>query len=134
MRTDNGPEFCGRALLTWAHEHGVLLRLIEPRKPTQNAFIELFNGRFRDECLNEQRFTSLAHAQAHRSTRSEAAASETTSILGSGRGHGHPPARMETRPDSRLSLNCPCQDRRRGEIVRWVFDRNGKPVKDFSHC
>jgi transposase InsO family protein len=41
----------------------VTLRLIEPGKPTQNAYIESFNGRFRDECLNEHWFTSLAHAQ-----------------------------------------------------------------------
>ncbi|HJN43998.1 MAG TPA: integrase core domain-containing protein, partial [Vicinamibacterales bacterium] len=64
LRTDNGPEFCGRAILTWAHDRGVMLRLIDPGKPMQNAYIESFNGRFRDECLNEQWFTSLAHAQA----------------------------------------------------------------------
>ena len=64
LRTDNGPEFCGRAMLTWAHERGVTLRLIDPGKPNQNAFIESFNGRFRDECLNEHWFTTLAHAQA----------------------------------------------------------------------
>ena len=64
LRTDNGPEFCGRAMLTWAQDRGVTLRLIEPGKPTQNAYIESFNGRFRDECLNEHWFTSLAHAQA----------------------------------------------------------------------
>ncbi len=64
LRTDNGLEFCGRAMLTWAHDRGVTLRLIEPGKPTQNAYIESFNGRFRDECLNEHWFTSLAHAQA----------------------------------------------------------------------
>jgi transposase InsO family protein len=63
LRTDNGLEFCGRAMLTWAHDRGVTLRLIEPGKPTQNAYIESFNGRFRDECLNEHWFTSLAHAQ-----------------------------------------------------------------------
>jgi putative transposase len=63
LRTDNGLEFCGRAMLTWAHARGVTLRLIEPGKPTQNAHIESFNGRFRDECLNEHWFTSLAHAQ-----------------------------------------------------------------------
>ena len=62
LRTDNGPEFCGRALLTWAHERGVTLRLIEPGKPNQNAYIESFNGRFRDECLNEHWFTSVPHA------------------------------------------------------------------------
>jgi transposase InsO family protein len=64
LRTDNGPEFCGRAMLSWAHERGVALRLIDPGKPNQNAYIESFNGRFRDECLNEHWFTSLAHAQA----------------------------------------------------------------------
>lgn len=63
LRTDNGPEFCGRALLTWAHERGLTLRLIEPGKPNQNAYIESFNGRFRDECLNEHCFTSLDHAK-----------------------------------------------------------------------
>ena len=63
LRTDNGLEFCGRAMLTWAHDRGVTLRLIEPGKPNQNAYIESFNGRLRDECLNEHWFTSLAHAQ-----------------------------------------------------------------------
>jgi putative transposase len=64
LRTDNALEFCGRAMLTWAYARGVTLRLIEPGKPNQNAYIELFNGRFRDECLNEHWFTSLAHALA----------------------------------------------------------------------
>ena len=56
LRTDNAQEFCGRAMLTWAHDRGVTLRLIEPGKPNQNAYIESFNGRFRDECLNEHWF------------------------------------------------------------------------------
>ena len=64
LRTDNGAEFCGRAMLTWAHARGVTLRLIEPGKPTQNAYIESFNGRLRDECLNEHWFTSVPHAEA----------------------------------------------------------------------
>lgn len=63
IRTDNGKEFCGRAMLTWAHQRGVQLLLIEPGKPNQNAYIESFNGRFRDECLNEHWFTSLPHAK-----------------------------------------------------------------------
>lgn len=63
IRTDNGKEFCGHAMLTWAHERGVTMRLIEPGKPNQNAYIESFNGRLRDECLNEHWFTSLAHAR-----------------------------------------------------------------------
>jgi len=53
IRTDNGKEFCGRAMLTWAHTRQVKLTLIEPGKPNQNAYIESFNGRLRDECLNE---------------------------------------------------------------------------------
>lgn len=63
IRTDNGKEFCGRAMLTWAHAHGVRRRLIEPGKPNQNAYIESFNGRLRDECLNEHWFLNLTHAQ-----------------------------------------------------------------------
>ena len=63
IRTDNGKEFCGKDMLAWAHERGVTLRLIEPGKPNQNAYIESFNGRLRDECLNEHWFTSLIHAQ-----------------------------------------------------------------------
>jgi transposase InsO family protein len=57
-------EFCGKAMVTWAHERGVQLRLIEPGKPNQNAYIESFNGRLRDECLNEHWFPSLLHARA----------------------------------------------------------------------
>jgi putative transposase len=64
LRTDNGKEFCGRAMLDWAYDRGVTLRLIEPGKPNQNAYVESFNGRLRDECLNEHWFTSLPHAQA----------------------------------------------------------------------
>lgn len=62
IRTDNGRELCGRAMLTWAHEKQIALRLIEPGKPNQNA-VESFNGRLRDECLNEHWFTSLTHAR-----------------------------------------------------------------------
>lgn len=63
IRTDNGKEFCGKVMLEWAHERGVALRLIEPGKPNQNAYIESFNGRLRDECLNEHLFTNLLHAR-----------------------------------------------------------------------
>ena len=63
IRTDNGKEFCGRAMLTWASQRGVQLRQIQPGKPNQNAYIESFNGRLRDECLNEHWFTSMAHAR-----------------------------------------------------------------------
>ena len=63
IRTDNGKEFCGRAMLSWCHAHGVQLKLIEPGKPNQNAYIESFNGRLRDECLNENWFMNLQHAR-----------------------------------------------------------------------
>lgn len=64
IRTDQGPEFTGKALDQWAYTHGVTLMLIQAGKPTQNAYIESFNGKFRDECLNDHWFTSLAHARA----------------------------------------------------------------------
>ena len=51
-------------MLTWAHRQSIQLRLIEPGKPNQNAYVESFNGRLRDECLNEHWFVSLAHARA----------------------------------------------------------------------
>ena len=63
IRTDNGKEFCGKAMAEWAHARGVDLRLIEPGKPNQNAYVESFNGRLRDECLNEHWFTSLLQAR-----------------------------------------------------------------------
>jgi transposase InsO family protein len=64
IRTDNGKEFCSWAIPTWAHARGVQLFLIEPGKPNQNAYIESFNGRFRDEC-HEHWFTSLRHAKVN---------------------------------------------------------------------
>jgi transposase InsO family protein len=64
IRSDNGPEFIGKAMLTWAHRNAVTLRPIEPGKPNQNAYVESFNGRLRDECLNEHWFTSIEHARA----------------------------------------------------------------------
>ncbi len=59
----NGKEFCGRAMVAWAHARGVQLRLIQPGKPNQNAYVESFNGRLRDECLNEHWFPTLLHAR-----------------------------------------------------------------------
>jgi len=63
IRSDNGAEFTGKAMLNWAYRNGVTLKLIEPGKPNQNAYVESFNGRLRDECLNEHWFTSLLHAR-----------------------------------------------------------------------
>jgi putative transposase len=61
--TDNGPEFSGRALDTWCYQHGVKHHFIRPGKPVENAYIESFNGRLRDECLNQHWFLSLKDAR-----------------------------------------------------------------------
>ncbi|RXG84489.1 IS3 family transposase, partial [Bradyrhizobium zhanjiangense] len=61
--SDNGSEFTSNATLTWADQSRVAWHYIAPGKPTQNAFIESFNGRLRDELLNETLFTSLAQAR-----------------------------------------------------------------------
>ncbi len=63
IRTDQGSEFTSKAMDQWAYQNGVQLKLIEAGKPTQNAYIESFNGRFRDECLNDHWFTSLCEAR-----------------------------------------------------------------------
>jgi putative transposase len=63
LMLDNGPEFAGPALDAWAAQHGVHLHFIQPGKPVQNAFIESFTGKFRDECLNEHWFLTLKEAQ-----------------------------------------------------------------------
>ncbi len=63
VRTDQGPEFTGKALDQWAYENKVELKLIQPGKPMQNGYIESFNGKFRDECLNEHWFGDLAQAR-----------------------------------------------------------------------
>jgi putative transposase len=59
---DNGPEFSGRALDSWAYENQVFLHFIQPGKPVQNAYVESFNGKFRYECLNDHWFGSLDEA------------------------------------------------------------------------
>jgi putative transposase len=52
ITSDNGSEFVGKAMEVWSHENGVKLDFIRPGKPVENAFVESFNGRLRDECLN----------------------------------------------------------------------------------
>ena len=63
IMSDNGPEFTGSALDAWAYSRDVKLHFIEPGKPTQNGYIESFNGKFRDECLNDNWFISLPDAR-----------------------------------------------------------------------
>lgn len=63
IRCDNGPEMTSKHFLDWAHKRGIEVEYIQPGKPIQNAFIESFNARFRDECLNEEVFRDLEEAQ-----------------------------------------------------------------------
>ena len=60
---DNGPELTSKAMFLWSERTGVRLDFIEPGKPMQNGFIESFNGKLRDECLNETLFGTLGDAQ-----------------------------------------------------------------------
>ncbi len=64
VRTDNGPEFTCRAFIAWTQAHGVQHILIQPGRPMQNGYIESFNGKFRDECLNEHWFQTLQQARS----------------------------------------------------------------------
>ena len=68
LLVDNGPGFTGNALDKWAYQRGVRIDFIAPGKPTQNPYVESFNGKLRDECLNEHWFTSLADARRILST------------------------------------------------------------------
>jgi putative transposase len=63
ITVDHGPEFEGQVLDAWAYQHNVHLSFIRPGKPNENAYIESFNGKFRDECLNEHWFMTMAHAR-----------------------------------------------------------------------
>jgi len=64
ITVDNGPEFDGQVLDKWSYRTGVRLSFIRPGRPNENAYIESFNGKFRDECLNEHWFLSIAHARS----------------------------------------------------------------------
>ena len=63
IRSDNGPEFVSRAVDPWAYEQGLQWHTIQPGRPMENGYVESFNGRFRDECLNENWFSDLADAR-----------------------------------------------------------------------
>jgi putative transposase len=63
ITVDHGPEFEGQLLDAWAYQRRVQLSFIRPGKPNENAYIESFNGKFRDECLNEHWFLTMAQAR-----------------------------------------------------------------------
>jgi putative transposase len=60
---DNGPELTSKAMFFWSQKTGIKLNFIQPGKPTQNAFVESFNARLRDGCLNQHWFQSLGDAR-----------------------------------------------------------------------
>jgi putative transposase len=64
ITVDNGTEFTSRALDDWAYRRGVTLDFIRPGKPTENGFIESFNSKLRDECLNANQFLSIEDARS----------------------------------------------------------------------
>lgn len=63
ITVDNGSEFCGQEMDSWAYRHGIELDFIRPGKPVENAYVESFNGRLRDECLNTHLFFDMQDAQ-----------------------------------------------------------------------
>ncbi len=60
---DNGPEYTSHEIREWAEKNAVILEHISPGKPTENGYIESFNGKFREECLNQNWFRSLSEAK-----------------------------------------------------------------------
>ena len=103
--SDNGTELTSNAILTWQQQHGVEWHYIAPGKPMQNGFVESFNGRLRDECLNEHLFTNLKEArQIIEEWRIDYNTNRPHSSL-----HGLTPTEFAARPDqghnrNRLSL------------------------------
>lgn len=112
IRTDNGPEFTSRCFLSWAEQRGIQLVYIQRGKPTQNSFIESFNGRFRDECLNAHWFENLTDAKR----KIEAWRVEYN----------------ETRPHSSLAYRTPAEFARQWSASPsiTVVEQTGDPVKD----
>ncbi len=99
--SDNGSELTSNAMLRWQQEHGIAWHYIVPGKPTQNGFIESFNGRLRDECLNETLFTTLKEAiQIIEAWRIDCNTARPHTSLG-----GLTPAAFATRPTEGHNLN-----------------------------
>jgi putative transposase len=128
--SDNGSELTSNAILTWADHAGIDWHYIAPGKPTQNAFIESFNGRLRDELLNETLFTSLAQARvALRCWRADYNDARPHSRLGwrtpSEFAFTHPRRELAAlcrrlRPSSRRSTRPPGQSNRQERTHRWI--------------
>ena len=95
---DNGPELTSKAMFFWSQERAVKLNFIQPGKPTQNAFVESFNARLRDSCLNQHWFKSLSEARA---------------IIEAWRQHYN-----HERPHSSLDYQATCRVRKAGRLIR----------------
>jgi putative transposase len=115
--SDNGPEFTSLALDAWASRRGIKLHHIEPGKPVQNAFIESFNGRFRDECLNQHHFLDLpdarelveAYRQDHNAVRPHTSLrGQTPEEFALGIAGVMPPAMPEPAPQQQLTDKKTC--------------------------
>jgi putative transposase len=110
---DNGPEMIGKVLDQWAWRNSVRLHFIDLGKPTQNAFIESFNGRFRDECLNENWFLDIHDARRiieawridYNSSRSHSALGYATPEEFAAAHQGHAPGELTTSPTTATISN-----------------------------
>lgn len=106
--SDNGTELTSHAILKWAQDTDVDWHYIAPGKPMQNAFVESFNGRFRDECLNEHLFTTLAEARClieewridYNTTRPHTSLGGLAPAVYAKRNHLNRPASLELRKGS----------------------------------
>ena len=128
--SDNGTELTATSILYWSQELHVEWHYIAPGKPTQNAFVQSFNGRLRDECLNETLFTSLAHARSilaawkldYNTVRPHSKLGGCTSAEIAGqRGWGHAPTPLPSHQPSaikakNLLLSCTSQGARHSLI------------------
>jgi len=110
--TDNGPEFRSRSMQRWAQDRGIACHSIEPGKPTQAAFIESFNARLRDECLNKYVFLGVREAQ---------------DVLERCRGHYN-----EERPHSSLGGQTPNEFAQ--GLISWLDQLRGRsgPLTSFT--
>jgi hypothetical protein len=145
ITVDNGSEFVSRAMDAWAYAHDVRLDFIRPGKPVENAFIESFNGKLRDECLNSHVFATVAEAQVvldvwredYNVVRPQSALSDRTPIVGQSfiarrpilvrTGHFVNPCRgrLPPRPSIRVTESFIAWDRRWRENARedsqWLY-------------
>ena len=131
--SDNGTELTSNAILAWQQEHGVEWHYIAPGKPMQNGFVESFNGRLRDECLNEHLFANLTEArQIIEAWRIDYNTNRPHTSL-----NGLTPTEFAARPTRGITRTDSPYERRLSKIlIRQVPDEralDGKPVVLFAY-